>query len=675
MQRKGRADGPSVEVDRPKRLISKENPLHSKRLKRELVSTMKRLCSNHEMSGTRIVAVGFHRLKGLLQAVAPAYKAVADVDVLDRGFGDAVAELRRREVDVVVAAGSNGAYLRQHLDVPVVLVKVGGFDVMRALGRARSVAQRIALVTYGDTPDEVQQFDRLFGLGIVQRSYATEEDARGLVLELKAQGIEAVVAPGLVADLADEAGMVGVFLYSQDAVREAIDDAVEMARIARIEAAKRERINTVLDRLTDGVVAVDLQERIENVNPAMARLLGAPAAELLGRKLSEVAPELSLSTTLRDASDEAEQIHRHGNRTLVASRMPILEQGRLTGAVLTCQDAVSIHRVDRHLRARQSPRHPTARYELEHLIGSGASITSAKARAAHCARSQATVLIVGESGTGKELLAQGIHNASSRRRQPFVAINCAAFPEALLEGELFGHDEGAFTGARRGGRAGLFEAAHTGTIFLDEVGEMPVSLQTRLLRVLQEREILRIGATEPVPIDVRVIAATHRDLKAMVAAGEFRSDLYYRLNILSVTLPPLRERREDLPQLWGHLLEKVSSRVGMPAAPLEPVWQELLAQSAAYAWPGNVRELENIVERLVVHGDELASGAPQALRELVPEWFQATPPVLPLIERRRSHEARHTRDVLAACGGDRTLACEKLGISRTTLWRRLQEAV
>ena len=619
------------------------------------------------------MAVGFHRLKGLLQAVAPAYRAIADVDVLDRGFEDAVAELRRRDVDVVVAAGSNGAYLRQHLDVPVVLVKVGGFDVMRALGRARSLAQRIALVTYGDTPDEVAHFDRLFGLGIVQRSYTTEEDARSLVHELKGQGIEAVVAPGLVADLADEAGMVGVFVYSQDAVREAIDDAVEMARVARIEAAKRERINTVLDRLTDGVVAVDLQERIENVNPAMARLLGAPAHELLGRPLSEVAPELSLAGTLRDARDEPEQIHRHGHRTLVASRLPILEQGRLTGAVLTCQDAVAIHRVDRHLRARQSPRQPTARYELDHLIGSSASMVSAKARAAHCARSQATVLIVGESGTGKELLAQGIHNAGSRRRQPFVAINCAAFPETLLESELFGHEEGAFTGARRGGRAGLFEAAHTGTLFLDEVGEMPVSLQTRLLRVLQEREILRIGATEPVPIDVRVIAATHRDLKARVAAGAFRSDLYYRLNILSVALAPLRERREDLPQLVAHLLDKVASRVGLPAAPLEPLWQELLTQTAAYAWPGNVRELENIVERLVVHGDELAAGGPQALRQLVPEWFDGQAAWLPLAEQRRSSDARHTRDVLAACGGDRNLACEKLGISRTTLWRRLQE--
>ncbi|KQV95703.1 propionate catabolism operon regulatory protein PrpR [Rhizobacter sp. Root1221] len=622
------------------------------------------------MSETRIVAVGFHRLKGLLQALVPAYRAVADVGVLDKGFDEAVADLRARQVDVVVAAGSNGAYLRQHLDVPVVLVKVGGFDVMRALGRARNISPRIALVTYGGVADEVDQFDRLFDLGIVQRSYTTEEDARDVVRELKALGIEAVVAPGLVADLADEAGMVGVFLYSQDAVREAIDDAIEIARIGRIELAKRERLNTVLGQLTDGVVAVDLQERIDNVNPAMAKFLGAPAEALLGRTLSDVAPELSLRTTLRDARDEPEQIHRHGNRTLVASRMPIVEDGRLTGAVLTCQDAVSIHRVDRHLRARQAPREASARYELSHLTGTSPAVLSAKARAEHCARSQATVLITGESGTGKELLAQGIHNASSRRRQPFVAVNCAAFPETLLEGELFGHEEGAFTGARRGGRAGLFEAAHTGTIFLDEVGEMPVSLQTRLLRVLQEREILRIGATEPIPIDVRVIAATHRDLKAQVAAGAFRSDLYYRLNILGLSLPALRDRLEDLPMLFANLLDKVATRVGLPATPVAAVAREVLARGTAYAWPGNVRELENIVERLVVHGNEL-DGGPEALQSLVPEWFEHAP-VVTLSGQSREAGVRHVRDVLAACGGDRALACERLGISRTTLWRRLQ---
>lgn len=642
----------------------------------------------------RIVAVGFHRLRSLLLELAPAFHDQAQVEVLDKGFEEAVAEVRARQavepIDVLVSAGSNGAFLRQHLELPVVLVKVGGYDVMRALGRARAISRRIAMVAYGEPSPEVQQFNERFGLGVVQRAYRTEEEARDCVRELRALGMEVVVAPGLVADLAEEAGMTGVFLYSQDAVREALDDAVEIARVGRIEQAKRERLNTILAQLKDGVVAVDLQERIETLNPAMEQLLGAAPGSLLGRRLSEVAPELSLAGTLADARAELERVQQLGLRTLVASRMPIVEQGRQTGAVLTCQDPATIHRVDRNLRASRAPRGsaggPT-RYTLEQIVGASDAIRRTKALAAASAASDATVLISGESGTGKELLAQGIHNASRRRRQPFVAVNCAAFPEALLESELFGYEEGAFTGSRRGGKAGLFEAAHTGTLFLDEVGEMPVPLQTRLLRVLQEREILRIGSTEPTPVDVRVIAATHRDLQAQVACGAFRRDLYYRLNILRLALPPLRERRDDVPLLAAQLLDRIARRLQADTRHAAPLVQALLEHTGHYAWPGNVRELENLIERVVVYsGSHATPQTPQTLLQMLgdiaPEVFERAPaanvaaaaPVgapASLQATRKAAERQRVLDVLEACNGNRAQACRQLGISRATLWRKL----
>jgi len=624
----------------------------------------------------RIVAVGFHRLKDLLHELAPQYAGRARVEVLDRGFDAAVAEIqalrRQRRIDVLVAAGSNGAYLRQRLDLPVVLVKVGGFDVMRALGRARRIGSRIALVTYGAVPAEVRQFDDLFQLGLELRSYATEPEAHDCVRELRAQGVQVVVAPGLVADLAEAAGMEGVFLYSQDAVREALDDAVEVARAARIEAARHERLNAVLGELRDGVVAVDLQERIQTLNPAMERLLGRPASELVGLKLGEVAPALGLADTLRSGRPELEAIDQHGALTLVTSRIPLVEQGVQAGAVLICQDPASIQRVERHLRAQHRRPHSGARYRLAEIVGESEPIRRAKALAAQFARSDATVLVVGESGTGKELLAQGLHRESRRARLPFVAVNCAAFSESLLESELFGYEEGAFTGARKGGKPGLFEAAHTGTIFLDEIGEMPLPLQTRLLRVLQEREVLRVGAVEPTPVDVRVIAATHRDLPERVAAGEFRRDLYYRLNILRVELPSLRERREDLPALAAHLLRKVASRLRIPLEPAQRLVQALLQAAAGYAWPGNVRELENLIERLAsVAQDESAE---TRLRELVPEVFEATAPEGAAPAPEHETELLRIERVLRECGGDRQAACRRLGIGRTTLWRKLAQA-
>lgn len=630
-------------------------------------------------SAPRIIAVGLHRLRDLLQELAPRYRGVAQLQILDRGFDAAVDEIRRMHsaepIDVIVAAGSNGAYLRQHVDLPVVLVRVGGFDVMRALARARSISPRIALVTHGDIPHEVQQFDELFRLGIEQRSYRTEDDARDCVRELKAKSIEVVVAPGLVADLAEQAGMHGIFLYSEDAVREALDDALERVRLSRIEAAKRDRLNSILAHLRDGVVAVDMQERIEVVNPAMERLLGQPMSKLNGRILTDVAPELTLAATLREHRADIEELQRVGMKALVTSRVPIVEQGLQTGAVLTCQDPDAIQRVDRRLRTQRARPPRTARYQLSDIVGTCAAIVQTRSLAEQFARSDATVLIIGESGTGKELLAQGIHVASARRNQPFIAVNCAAFPAALLESELFGYEEGAFTGARKGGKIGLFEAAHTGTIFLDEIGEMPVSLQTRMLRVLQEREVLRIGAIEPTRIDVRVIAATHRNLDAEITRGDFRSDLYYRLNILRLSLPPLRERIDDLPDLASHVLRRVADRVSAGSMS-HKLLDELVSAGARYAWPGNVRELENFVERIATYDEgtlKVATTPRDRLRELIPELYasamNARRPAL--ATHREETERQMIERVLEECGGDRTRAAELLGIGRTTLWRKI----
>jgi propionate catabolism operon transcriptional regulator len=642
----------------------------------------------------RVIAVGLHRLRSFFNELAPSYADRATVSVLDRGFEEAVTDIRnlaeKERVDVLVAAGSNGEYLRQRLDIPVVLVRVGGFDIMRALGRARDLSSHIALVTYGTSSPDVQQFNDLFQLGIEQRSYHTDQDASDCVSELRARGIEVVVAPGLVADLADQQGMRGVFLYSMDAVRQALDDAVEVVRIGRIEAARRDRVNTILARLRDGVISVDMHERIDALNPAMERVLGLSSDQVIGRKLSEVAPELTLVDTLQNARVETDEPQRFGSRMLITSRMPLMEQGVQTGAVLTCQDPAAIERVDRTLRARRYRTASVVRYKLSDLVGESAPIKRARQLAAQYAHSDGTVLIVGESGTGKELLAQGIHHASRRSAQPFVAINCAAFTETLLESELFGYEDGAFTGATRGGKAGLFEAAHTGTIFLDEIGEMPVSLQTRLLRVLQEREVLRIGAVEPTRVDVRVIAATHRDLSQRIAEQQFRRDLYYRLNILRVELPSIRERREDLPLLMEHMVTRACLRLRVQRDVVAAHVQKLMAAAADYDWPGNVREIENLIERIASSVTGSLPGDIN-LQDLIPEIYAHNVGVPPaplsihsktahikmaapkLAQRKSEVEIEHIKAVLAECGGDRDEVCRRLGIGRTTLWRKLKQ--
>ncbi|QYY30022.1 MULTISPECIES: propionate catabolism operon regulatory protein PrpR [Cupriavidus] len=652
----------------------------------------------------RIWALGISRLQRAFAELIPAYSHLAEFRIVGRAYDSAADAIRREaregKLDVVVSGGSNGAYLRQHVDVPVVLVKVTGFDVMSALATARRISPNVALVTHASTYAEVDEFTRAFSLSIPAYTYLTEDDATARVQTLKQEGVKVVVGPGLVTDLADRLGLIGVFLYSGNSVRMALEDAIEAARLRRIESGRRDYVNNILAHLNEGVAAVDGEGRIQSFNPAMERFLGTPAASAVGRKLQSLSPGLSLDDVIQTGAKELEAIQKVGDRMVVVNRIPLANESGTTGALLTLQDATAIQRVDRNLRSRSRTRLPGVRYSLEDLAGTSAAMMHVRELARRYASVDSTVLIGGESGTGKEVLAQGMHDASPRRAFPFVAVNCAAFPETLLESELFGYEEGAFTGARRGGKAGLFESAHNGTLFLDEVGDMPPALQTRLLRVLQEKQVLPIGGLEAVPVNVRVIAATHRDLVQRVSEGTFRQDLYYRLNILRIEVPPLRARAEDLPELAELLYRRALERLGLEDH--EGLPQAARARLAGYHWPGNIRELENVTERIAV----LVAGRPlepaELLRELqaaVPELFGDDLGAMPdaaisvdepvqepmrggrqrrvgrsLAGVAQASEAEHIRRVLAECGGDRNAACHILGISPTTLWRRLRAA-
>ncbi|WP_077000785.1 propionate catabolism operon regulatory protein PrpR [Variovorax sp. KK3] len=631
----------------------------------------------------RIVAVARHRLGRVLARVVPEIASQAQVELVGHAFDEAVAAVRaldaRSPVDAVVAAGASGEWLRQHLDIPVAMVEVRGFDLMRALAAARAISPNVGLVSFDGPSEHLAQLDALFGMGIAQFSYSGPEDAPACVEALRRAGIEAVVAPGLVSDLAEQAGIASVLMYSDEAVRQALQDAVHLARVGRAERARHERLGTILGQLQDGVVAVDLRQRIEAINATMAELLGASGAELTGRTLGEVAPVLDLGATLLLREAPAEEVLQIGARTLVVRRAPIIEGGEVTGALLVCRDPAVIQRADRHLRANQRPLGAPARYRIEAFAGDSAAAQRVRELAAQCAASDATVLVTGESGTGKELVAQGIHTASRRATQPFLAVNCAALGESLLESELFGYEEGAFTGARRGGKTGLVEAAHTGTLFLDEIGDMPLALQTRLLRVLQEREVLRLGATAAVPVDLRVIAATHADLAAQVERGLFRRDLYYRLAVLRIDTPPLRERGTDIAALATSLMKRRAAASGVRPAHAAAALDALLALAEGYAWPGNVRELENMVERLLAcHAFIAPAGKLDRARlvEVFPECAQARPaPVRAALLKgaARAAELRRVREVLQSVNGDQRQACAILGISRATLWRRLRD--
>ncbi|MGF6261300.1 propionate catabolism operon transcriptional regulator [Paraburkholderia youngii] len=651
-----------------------------------------------------VALVSISRLQSLCEAVAPRYAGRAKFFTVREGYGAAVAALQAYvdagSVDVVLSAGSNGAYLQENLSVPVVMVKVNGFDVLSAITRATATwpQARIGLVLHEATAQELADLSPLLNVDLRQRAYRSIDEVRLAVDELAAQGCRVVVGAGMACDLAQQAGMESVFLYSLAAVEEAFERSVELARVSRQKESKRVRLNTIVAHLRDGVAAFDEAGQLEAVNPAMLDLLGSGSAQAapqddedtparVGRALAPLLRETRVADQPVD-----ERIEQLGGRALIVSCVPIIEQGARAGFVVTAQDALVAQRIDRSLRTSQRPRHLVARHRLDDLIGASVALERVRRLARAGAAHDATVLLSGESGTGKELVAQGIHNASRRRGNPFVAFNCAALPEGLIESELFGHEEGAFTGARRGGKPGLFEIAHTGTIFLDEIGEMPAALQSRLLRVLQEREVMKLGAGRATPVDVRVIAATHRDLHALVEQGAFRADLYFRLNLLQIKLPPLRERRADIAPLARHLLERSALQYGLSAAALGRVLAFLDPLFANYAWPGNVRELENLLARAAIYiGDGTSEMSGNSTADALPDWLAVFPEFgrIRLAGDERITEASQAaspgstapraspsrEDALRALeqsGGNRAAASRALGIGRTTLWRLLK---
>jgi transcriptional regulator with PAS, ATPase and Fis domain len=351
------------------------------------------------------------------------------------------------------------------------------------------------------------------------------------------------------------------------------------------------------------------------------------------------------------------------------------DAGTILGAV------TFFHEIKERGEARHVPVAHAARSDFDDIIGSSPAMQTAKEWGALAAACSSTVLLLGESGTGKEIFARAIHNASARSRAPFLAINCAALPETLIESELFGYADGSFTGARKGGQAGKFELANGGTVFLDEIGEMSGAMQAKLLRVLQERTIQRVGSSREIPVDIRIIAATHRDLTREVEAGRFREDLYYRVAVLEVRIPALRERREDIAPLAACLLRRITLRLERP--PVE-ITEDCLAHLAGFSWPGNVRQLENVLERAVValRGGSLlqAEGIhlPPAMQRFTGEAAAPAAPApvpisAPAAQSLRDLERSAIAEALAACGGNIKKAAQQLGIARNTLYRKMED--
>lgn len=434
-------------------------------------------------------------------------------------------------------------------------------------------------------------------------------------------------------------------------------------------------------------VIVDKDGYITNMNQTYLDILQMKKENVIGKFILDITPNSELPEILKTGRIDKADIFLIAGRETIVTRLPIIKDGEIVGAIgkslfLDMSGAKILVRklaeTEKELNVYKDEvrKFYTAKWQFDDLIGQGSEFLAVKSMAEHVAHTTSTLLITGESGTGKELFAQAIHNASPRQSGPFIRINCTALPENLLESELFGYEDGAFTGARRGGKQGKFELARGGTIFLDEIGDMPMAMQSKMLSVLQERTIERIGGTVPTPVNVRVIAATNRALEAMVSRQEFRQDLYYRLNVVRLTLPPLRKRLDDIPLITSTLMARINQHLKTSVRGISDQAQALLED---YAWPGNVRELENLLERAVNmanmnHEDYLhVKHFPSLVEDLDPSVPEMDDENINLNEAMEKLEKQIIVQALEKTAHNKAQTAKILGIHSSALYRKLSK--
>ncbi len=597
-------------------------------------------------------------------------------------------------MDVVISRGGTAIAIQKTVtDLPVVEIQVSGFDIIRALHHAKQQTDKIAIVGFEPFTYEPDDLGDILGidLNVVVLKSAWHDQFQYIEEKLRAihkQGYSCIVGDNISVKIAQQLGMYGYLIKSgKEALTHSIFEAERVAAIRRQEIEKAKRAKSIIEFAYEGIISIDHEGIIDIFNPRAENIFARHAYKVLGKHIDDVLPAMKLSRTLQTGFQEREKMLTVGKSNVLANIIPIKVNNQVVRVVATLQKTSHIQRMEQKIREEFYLKGHTADHSFQDIIGHTPIIRQAKEEARDYAQMDLPVLIYGETGTGKELFAQAIHNAGVRHSKPFVAFNCAALPENLIESELFGHVEGAFTGARKKGRAGLFEQAHRGTLVLDEIGEIPTGIQARLLRVLQESKIRRLGNDRVTPIDVRIIVATNKKLAQLVDERKFREDLYYRINVLQLTIPPLRQRKEDIPMLINFFLKKYAQRIKKIVTGISREGMDLLIE---YDWPGNVRQLENIVERLMVRTKEqyimtgLVKEIMQSLRgyaavasERHAQQELKSPPEftfhIPRTASLADIEKMIIQQVLQEERGNKGTAAARLHIGRTTLWRKLKE--
>jgi transcriptional regulator with PAS, ATPase and Fis domain len=599
-----------------------------------------------------------------------------EVELGDLSEGAKIAvEWEKKGADIIISRGGTYKMIKEAVSVPVVEIKVSPYDILRQFQGLIGYSGLIGVAGYWNVIYGCEVIGEVLGLNLIKVVIEKEEEGPLQVAKAAEEGVGLFIGDTIGARSAARLGLKSRLITSgKEALANAVNEAFRLAEAIRAEKTKAEQIKTIVDFVHDGIIAVDKKGYISIYNKMAEKIFKKSAQNAVGQKVEKVVPNTKLYEVIKSGKPQLGELQKISDIMIATNRVPIIVDNEVLGAVATFQDVTLLQSTEQKIRRQMADRGLVADYKFDDLLFKSHVMEEVVKQAKQYAKLESTVLINGETGTGKELFAQSIHNESKRKFGPFVAVNCAALPENLLESELFGYAEGAFTGARKGGKIGLFELAHRGTIFLDEIGEMPLNLQSRLLRVIQDKRVMRIGDDKLIPVDVRIICATNRNLLEMVREGRFREDLYYRISVLTINLPALRERKEDIEILVQNFIRHFSLKNNKSILGITPEAMKILK---SLDYPGNVRELENIIERACalcegqfITGENLrfynqiksnGQSSPKSV-------FEDSHDIKPL----REMENEYIKNVLIHFNGNITKTAEKLGIDRTTLWRKLK---
>lgn len=623
-----------------------------------------------------------------------------DVEVFDGLLEEGLACARKALTAgfrVIISRGGTANLIRKNITAPVVDVQVTGYDILRIFSEFIGTKTAIGVIGYRNVVDGCKAVSHILDLPVQELLSLHKDDhpqwdeiRQSLQQHLDKNPVDVLIGDTLiVSKLQLNVPRIRLILSGEEAVTKAIEEARRIAKIQTEEQKGAEQFRAILNFIHDGVLAVDNTGHVQVFNFSAEKIFKLKAADVIGKTIDQFIPNSRLFDILKKGTAELEQLQYTPSGMIVTNRVPIKVGDEVTGAVETFQEAGKIQKAEQKIRKTLHDKGLYAKYSFADILAWDPKMRHMIEQAKRYAMTDGTVLIQAESGCGKELFAQSIHQASGRWRGPFVAINCSALPTHLLESELFGYVEGAFTGARKEGKAGLVESAHGGTLFLDEIGDMELRLQARLLRVLEERQVMRLGSDNWIPVDIRILAATNVPLKKKVQEGQFRMDLFFRLNVLNLAIPPLRQRKKDICPLAGHFLSLFAKKYGCSTIELSAEAKRLMT---GYAWPGNVRELRNIMERTVLvyeesrnvpdilegflkedeNSSDLSDPDNRVNTKLAPACDVANPVGNIQNLSMKAMKRQFAIGTLKACAGNKTKAAQQLGITRYTLDRLIK---